>query len=468
MPSLVGGVATHEAAEPAVKEHRPLRVFLETLIITVAFPAIGYAVDRQDPFFLRHPFSWLAVAPLLIALRHGFAFGFASAMAIDLAITVSWRLRLQHGESLPFPGEVEVGVVALAMIAGQFSDVFRRDTNRYRRGLQTARRRLDALSRAHFLLELSHDRIAQQQAPAAPNLRDAIAAVRKLMGDGGPGKSLAQAAPALLELYAGYFSIEVASLHQVEGGSLVDPPLATIGKPRTIRKTDLLVADAIASRTLTYMPAAMGRGASHHASRVLAAVPFVDTGDSLRGVLTVESMPFIAFDKRNLEAMVVLAGHVADLLSQEVGEERATGDQPGKRDLDLVIDRALSDLRAFNMPAILAEVRIARGSRANDIVDVILGGALREIDFPYASHDPASGDLVVYILLPMSAEPVALTVFDRMARVVQREHGMTLPASGVRVAFHVLASQDTAESAISAVDQRIQENAHSVAAAPAP
>jgi hypothetical protein len=179
----------------------------------------------------------------------------------------------------------------------------------------------------------------------------------------------------------------------------------------------------------------------------------VDTGDAVRGVLTVESMPFVAFEKRNLEAMVVLGGHVADLLARD---DQAPGDAPGRQELHLVIERAVSDLRLFKMPATLAALRVAFGGRANDVLHVILAAALREIDFPYAARDRKTGDLVVYIVLPMSDESVALTVFDRMGRMMEREAGLTLATSGVQVAHHVLTVEDTAESAIAAVDARMR------------
>jgi polysaccharide biosynthesis protein PelD len=350
----------------------------------------------------------------------------------------------------------------LVMIVGQFSDVFRRDSSRLRRGLQTARRRLDALSRAHFLLELSHDRLQQQQGPAAPNLRGAIAAVQKLMGDGDEVKSFSACAPLLLELYAAYFWVEVASICALDGQVLVHPALATIGEVHEVEQIDALLVDSLKTRMMTHMPEALSRGAPHRSSKLLAVVPFVDTGDVLHGVLAIEAMPFIAFERRNLEAMAVLAGHVADLLAPK--STLGVGDQ-GKRSLELVIERALSDLRAYNKPATLAAMRIPRDSRANDLVDVMLGSALREIDFPYASYDPASGDLITYVLLPMSDESVAVTVFDRMAKVVQREEGTTLGALGVLVAFHVLRADDTAPQALETLDRRIRDSGQSAAPA---
>ncbi len=449
MASFSGATLPPQAPEPKqVAAPRPARVYLETIVITALFPAVGYAIDSHDPFFLTHSFSWLAVAPILIALRHGFALGFASAMATDLAVAFFWRTVLLQ-DHMPFPGEVVVGMIAMTMIAGQFSDVFRRDTQRFRRGLQTARRRLDTLSRAHFLLELSHERMAQQRGPAAPNLRDAIVAAGRLLRG---GTSLADIAPALLEIYGAYFSVEVASLHDVNNDVMAPDALAVIGKPRVVKKSDALLKDALAQGLLTYLPAALARGAHPSTTALLAAVPFVDTGGKLRAVLAVESMPFVAFERKNLEAMVVLGGHVADLFVEE------TIQHGGRANLEFVLERALLDLRSASVPATLALLRVSSTGRANDLVDIVMGSALRELDFPYSTRDD-SGDLLVYVLLPMSDEAVALALFDRMTKMVARELDMTMAGAGARFAYHVLTALDTVDSALEHVERRVREDA---------
>ncbi|GEM_PF-1414050 len=431
--------------ETAPKELRPVHVYLETVVITALFPLVGLFVDRTDPFFFTHSFSWLAVAPLLVGARHGFALGLATAMMTDVGITLFWRSTLQP-HHVAFPGELVIGIVVVAMITGQFSDVFRRDTARLRRGLQTARRRLDALSRAQFLLELSHDRIVQQQPAGAPNLRDAIASSRKLVADRG-SKALGDVAPSMLEIFGAYFSVEVCSLFAVQSGRVVGESLGALGKPRRVDPNDAQIADAIATGALTFFPAAMARGARTSSTALLAVVPFIDTSGNVHAVLAIESMPFVAFERRNLEAMVVLGGHIADAF------EGARDEHGTRLDLQLIMERALSDLRSFKVPATLVLLRVAATGKANDVLELVLGGALRELDFPYATRDPG-GDLSVFVLLPMSDEAVALSLLERISKMVQRETGTTLETAGASFTYHALDTLDTVDSAMAAVERR--------------
>src|SRR5690606_24420081 len=49
------------------------RAWLETIFITLLAPAIGWALDGRDPFFLQARMAWIALAPLLVGLHHGSA-----------------------------------------------------------------------------------------------------------------------------------------------------------------------------------------------------------------------------------------------------------------------------------------------------------------------------------------------------------------------------------------------------------
>ncbi|HVH44260.1 MAG TPA: hypothetical protein VM925_18035, partial [Labilithrix sp.] len=154
------------------------RRIAETILLTAAIPAVGCIVDRSDPFFLHATFPWLVFAPLLVALRHGFTLGFGCAVALGVALVLAWRTRLVPMNG--FPGEPVVGLVALAMIAGQFADLWKREMLRLDTGLAEVRKEADRLARAHLLLEVSHDRLDEQLQRKTSTLREAMGAVRDL------------------------------------------------------------------------------------------------------------------------------------------------------------------------------------------------------------------------------------------------------------------------------------------------
>ena len=284
------------------------RRIAESLVITAAIPAIGYIVDRDDPFFLRHRFPWIVFAPLLVALRHGFRVGFASAGLLVVALIFAWRTRVVPMAG--FPGEPVVGVVALAMISGQFADLWRREVARRDGELAVVRVEADRLARAHLLLEASHDRLDERLQQKTSSLREAMAALDELS----PLESLRAHGASVLELFTTHCGLEIGELFEVEHG-IVGGRCACAGRPEPTRADDPLLGQAVRTGRLTYVPAASGRVRRLADSSLLGAIPFVDASGAVRGVLAVHAMPFLAFERRNLDTMVTLAATIADRIA---------------------------------------------------------------------------------------------------------------------------------------------------------
>src|SRR4051812_46507073 len=85
----ISHVETHDEA-PSVSRGFSRLAVVESVFITLAIPAIGYATDAHDPFFLGHRFSWLVFVPILIGLRHGSVLGLGSAALLDAVLLVAW------------------------------------------------------------------------------------------------------------------------------------------------------------------------------------------------------------------------------------------------------------------------------------------------------------------------------------------------------------------------------------------
>ncbi|MDF2692706.1 MAG: Extracellular Matrix protein PelD [Labilithrix sp.] len=282
----------------------------ESVVITAAVPAVGFAVDHTDPFFLHGRFPWLVFAPLLVALRHGFTLGLSSAAALGVVFVLAWRTRLVPMSG--FPGEPIVGLVALTMIAGQFADVRQREVRRLNSGLALLRTETDRLARSHYLLEVSHDRLDEQVQRKTSSLREALGAVRAL-AIAEPSSSIADLGGAVMAIFAAYGGLEIGELFVVERGVLGEC-CASVGRPVPTRRDDPLLMQALQSRQLTYVPAATmpDRDRGSVRSPLLAAIPFVDATGTVRAVLCVQAMPFMSFDQQNLDMMVTLATSIAD------------------------------------------------------------------------------------------------------------------------------------------------------------
>lgn len=302
--------------DSAAPEVRPLRrqrstakALLESIALTLAVPGIGWLIDRSDPLMLSRPFSWLLVAPLLIGIRHGLAFGCASAIALDAVLVFAWRAHALGVESLP--GETVIGLLALSMVAGQYSNVWTREVVTLEARAETLQLRLTALTRAHLALELSHDRLRDER-PEDVSLRDALQMLRDAAtGHEAQTNVLEQKMMALLVRYC---ALEVASLHRIApGGGFVADAIAVIGRPGSVDSNDPLLRRALETRMLVHVAELSQTRAA--GSTLLAAVPISEASGTLRAILCVQSMPFMAFHRKNLQMISALACHWADLTS---------------------------------------------------------------------------------------------------------------------------------------------------------
>ncbi|MDP2842079.1 MAG: hypothetical protein Q8O06_00380, partial [Acetobacterium sp.] len=128
--------------------------WLETLVITAALLLVGYFFNRNDPFFVHADFPWVWFAPLLIALRYGIAPGMFSVSIIFLLCLLMQRQGLLAGD---FPTNFMLGGVLIALVCGQFSTMWNTRLRRSDSLSRHASERFEQLSRAYFMVRLSHD-----------------------------------------------------------------------------------------------------------------------------------------------------------------------------------------------------------------------------------------------------------------------------------------------------------------------
>ncbi len=133
--------------------------WLETLALTAIVLIASFITHQPDPFRLGSGFPWPILAPLLAGLRYGFVHGFVSALLILAALGISIN---QQWQATPeFPLGWGIGVVIMAMVTGEFRDMWGRRLHRLEGAYQYRAERLEEFTRNYQLLRLSHDRLEQ-------------------------------------------------------------------------------------------------------------------------------------------------------------------------------------------------------------------------------------------------------------------------------------------------------------------
>ncbi|MBK7396667.1 MAG: hypothetical protein IPJ34_10290 [Myxococcales bacterium] len=413
---------------------RILGAIAETIVVSLLVPTIGFFFNRRDPFMTESPFTWVVVGPLLVGLRHGFAAGFTSAMLVDALMIGSYRLGFV--DKAP-PSQLVLGTIAIGMLCGQVAQVWRRDRAEWEVTSRSLELQLDEALRNGFLLEIANERLHAQLGEGAVNLREAMIGVRKIAADV-KEPTLAMLASSSLDVFAEYCHIEAATIHSVFQAQISPKAVAQLGGAQAVPATDPLVRAALNSKKLAVVPLHGGQLA--HDTRLLAAVPFVDTSDDVRGVLCIEAMPLAAFERKNLQTLFLLCGHFADLLAAR-GE--ATELERGRRaEFQKRVGRALRDLVESDIPAIVVGLSMGRASAVSDIIEDIIQ-TLRQADFPLVLRT-AQGAHLLLVLMPITSE--AQAVERRIEAMVERELHRSLGECEARIFTHVLAKTDTPDT----------------------
>lgn len=287
---------------------RPARDWFETVALTLLAAALGYWAEPANPFFVRADFPWIALAPALLALRYGVLSGLVSCALLTALWFGARRIDLLPEAS---PGSYLLGVLILTMVCGEFASLWQGRLRRLEMSTRYLDERLDRITRQHYLLMLSHERLEQDQFARPVTLRAALIQIRALAAHAKDGEAFPGLAN-LLDLLGQFCQLEVAGVHACPAGVPQAEILSAIGAAQPLAIEDPLVRYCLEKRELSHVQMDALRGAAH--SRYLIVAP-VATGDgTLIALLAVEQMPFLALHAEALATLAVLLGYYADAL----------------------------------------------------------------------------------------------------------------------------------------------------------
>jgi hypothetical protein len=377
--------------------------WIETFGLTVIVLAASFATHQNDPFRLGVGFPWPILAPLLAGLRYGFVHGLVSALAILAALGVSFNQQWQITPE--FPVAWAIGVVIVAMVAGEFRDIWGRRLHRLEGAYQYRAERLEEFTRNYQLLRLSHDRLEQTVANSGLSLREGIMHLQAALDSiDGAAALTSPSLQRLIEFAAEYGSLTQACIVGIRADRVDTHVVAHIGEPFAIDENDRVLAAALETGELTAVNAlteiARGQG------QLLAAIPLSDSTGEVHAMLLVKSMPFFAFHENNLKLIAVLVAHGVDHLRFGTAVSSVAR-------FIAAFDRVYRDYQTFGLDAVLLRLS---GSAADVLVaNEKLRSSVRAIDINCIARD--NGNPVALVLLPLTDSASARAWMQRVDSV---------------------------------------------------
>ena len=393
--------------------------WLETILLTLLFLAVGIWLNPENPLFIGETFPWPVLAALGAGLRYGFMMALVSSSLMFTGAALMYRAGVVPGEQLPYTWGV--GILASSLVAGEFRDYWDRRIEKLVAANQYRHVRLEEFTRNFYLLKVSHDRLEQQLAGNSNSLREAL---RRLYSEishaRGTGLN-AETGALIMRLLVRYGQLQVAAIYPIHAGELAKEPVATVGSSRPLDPNDPLLVHALEHRTLVSVHTEYRDNLGDLDTHLLLALPLIDSEQHMVGVVAVEAMPFFSFQPKTLRLLAIMTGHMTDMLlehSQVSGQAQADW-----RHFLFQLARVNSDARDHNLPSTLVHFDFNSAASATH-VHQMMQQMRRGLDV--ITQPPEAQDTQIVVLLPLTDELGAAAYLQRLADAVQQQSGRYL------------------------------------------
>jgi polysaccharide biosynthesis protein PelD len=383
---------------------RNLSMLAESLVALTAAVAINTWLDSSDPLGVKEGFPWIWLVPAIFTLRYGSLVGLVQTFVL----VVLWfeYVRFFGPLNTPFPKQFFLGGFVLILILGQYSDIFRSRNIKTKEANGYLEDRLRAITRHHYLLRLSHQRLEHELLVKPVTLRDSLDAILPLAQNDAGRLTQTQ---ALLSLIAQNCEVESATLFAAEDDLLLAEPVAHIGDVAKFAANDPLISRAMFEKRLVHV---RSEQATIFDSQYLVAAPIVGSEGSLLGLLVVSNLPFLALNAENLQLMTVMLGYYADALiaSRAIRQIKVVFPAcPPDFALELVRTKRLYD--EASIESSLLAFRVPHGQTNHSLFDY-LQRTRRQTDFCWDFNTPE--EFVHILLMPLAGYAAVEGILQRI------------------------------------------------------
>jgi hypothetical protein len=352
-----------------IHENNTFHAIRETLIITIITFFIGYILNHDDPFTIKADYPWCILAPLLIGLRYGFIYGFASALLYVLVIVISTNLGLIQIES--FPSGLSVGLLLTGMLAGEFRDIWKKMNYQLEVENLYNENRLLELSKGYLLLQVSHNLLEQKVLGSPVSLRSILMRLKDSMPQSeiNNGSSLSGIADNILSLFGEYGGVQIASLYQVanydEFAKIDFEPIGIMGRPIPVTNNNSLIQETLRTGNTTVATKQHSPGDEG----VIAVIPIVNIHKEVLALLTINEMEYVDYNDKTFDLLTLIGGYLGDAVSN-------VGLTDGmisftKENFNYHIKRSLLDIKKCDIDVSLLVLNIRNNNAFNHLYKIV-------------------------------------------------------------------------------------------------
>jgi hypothetical protein len=422
---------------------------VESVVLMLVAVSVSGWLRPTDPFWTGVGFPWLWLMSTVIALRYGALLG-----VISLGVALGgWFVFDAFGAmTVAFPRVSFLGGLVLALVAGEFSDVWNARLDQAQSVNAYVDERLQMLTHNHFLLSVSHERLEHELVARPYTLRETLSTLRTLLLQAAPRdeKKPQTGSPAdhaareqlpgaswLMALLNQLCRLEAAALFAIVDDTLQATALASSGDFGALDSNDAMLTAALESGQLTHLRSILdldlGFGDREGAaSRYVVCAPIVSSRGRTLGVLVVSRMPFIALNEEMLQLLTVVLSYYADGVDQAQIAEALLTKYP---QCPLEFAAELAQLARVYARTALNSSLVAMFARDSSAEGREILARVRSMRRTLDVHwESTRGDQrVLLALLPLTDDPGSLGYIERVNKRLRELYGRDLADLGVAV-----------------------------------
>jgi hypothetical protein len=418
----------------------PVWAWLETVILTLLAAGLAHLAEPSNPFFVGASFPWIIFAPMLLALRYGVLSGVASCALLTALWFLARKAGLVAGEP---PALYLLGALILTMVCGEFADIWKGRLRRLEITNRYLDQRLELITKQHYLLMLSHDRLEHDQLAKPFTLRAALVRVRELAERRNEtGVVRFAGMRELMQLLGQFCQLEVAGVHVCIDGVPQNAIHTALGPAEPLIVDDPLVQYCLGKRELSHVQMSAMQAAPE--SQYVIVAPLQSNDGELIALLAVRQMPFLALHEETLSTLAVLLGYYADALKVS-GEARSMQRElPGcPPDFAEEINRSHRMWREADIVSSLLLLKFGARSETAANTPAFVAHVKRQMRTLDMAWEIGSGkNIFVLLLLPLTGPAGVEGCIARLDVGLQQRHLAGFEAAGITHYREQLKDQD--------------------------
>ncbi|MBU1990304.1 hypothetical protein KJ691_06100 [bacterium] len=260
--------------------------YLETLVIVGIYLLVGYMMNPEDICILKGEIPYILILLAIVTLFHGFESGMITTSILALAMWYFYPT-FQYVDFLI--------VLMMTLIFSEFNYYWNKrikeaETDSEYRGIK-----LNELSKAFYTLKISHDQLEKNYVIKPMSLRNSIAVIKETnFTDKDHYENF-------LKLLEKAFNVSIATIAYKE---TEDTGFKMIARSSDLNEDadfeDPLVKDVLERKKPIYISDDV-----NNKSKYIAVVPALQNEETV-GLLLIEKMPFMSFNKENLISISIL------------------------------------------------------------------------------------------------------------------------------------------------------------------